>query len=297
MKQISESSSSSTRPAAVTTGSPGYFCGADLIANTPGTKVSYTFLNDLQGQFADIMSRAGVTPTLGAAGDRNLYDSIMAFVNPKIDVTTGDGRYLKLVGGTLSGALYLPSADPSTNYMAAHKKYVDDRIAATTFATGTRMAFAMVSAPTGWSQDVGLNDRMLRVVSTAGNGIGGTSSPILMDSSTVPSHTHSGSTSNNNVDHTHGVGTIFVSGGLHQHVVIGNDSNNSHTGPGDFSPGEFGNVTSDITSALEGGHTHTFGGSTAGQSQTHVHGFTTGANAGNANWTPKYINMIICQRD
>jgi hypothetical protein len=113
----------------------------------------------------------------------------------------------------------------------------------------------------------------------------------------VPSHTHSGSTSNNNVDHTHGVGTIFVSGGLHQHVVIGNDSNNSHTGPGDFSPGEFGNVTSDITSALEGGHTHTFGGSTAGQSQTHVHGFTTGANAGNANWTPKYINMIICQRD
>jgi hypothetical protein len=44
------------------------------------------------------------------------------------------------------------------------------------FPTGTRLVFAQASAPTGWVQDTsaGINDRAIRVVSTAGGGTGGT---------------------------------------------------------------------------------------------------------------------------
>jgi hypothetical protein len=37
----------------------------------------------------------------------------------------GDARYLQLVGGTLTGALNLPAANPTTNPEATHKLYVD----------------------------------------------------------------------------------------------------------------------------------------------------------------------------
>lgn len=42
-----------------------------------------------------------------------------------------------------------------------------------TFPAGTRMLFAQASAPAGWTQDTSLNDRVLRVVSGQGGGIGG----------------------------------------------------------------------------------------------------------------------------
>lgn len=43
-----------------------------------------------------------------------------------------DLTYLKLGGGTLTGPLTLPSYNPSNNYHAAHKKYVDDSITSVT---------------------------------------------------------------------------------------------------------------------------------------------------------------------
>jgi hypothetical protein len=63
--------------------------------------------------------------------------------------------------------------------------------------TGTKAVFAQAAAPTGWTQDTSQNDRVLRVVSGAGAGTGGswTISGISVDSHTLtiaqmPTHDH-----------------------------------------------------------------------------------------------------------
>lgn len=66
--------------------------------------------------------------------------------------------------------------------------------------TNQRMVFFNASAPTGWTQDVTHNDRLLRVVVGAGGGTGGTDSI-----SSPPTHTHGGVTGGANISlaHTH----------------------------------------------------------------------------------------------
>ena len=57
-----------------------------------------------------------------------------------------DGK-LPLTGGTLSGALFLPAATPTSNTQAAHKKYVDDAV--TAVVIGAINASDVVTTPTG----------------------------------------------------------------------------------------------------------------------------------------------------
>ncbi|HEX2795702.1 MAG TPA: hypothetical protein VHN38_01345, partial [Immundisolibacter sp.] len=59
-------------------------------------------------------------------------------------------------------------AAPSVSADLANKGYVDAVI-----PSGTKMVFAQAAAPTGWTQDASVNDRVLRVVSGAGAGVGG----------------------------------------------------------------------------------------------------------------------------
>lgn len=124
--------------------------------------------------------------------------------------------------------------------------------------SGTVMPFFQASAPTGWTQVVTHNDVMLRVVNTAGGGNGGTDSPILMNK--VPSHTHT-----------------TVSAGAHTH--FSNDILYRYGGLG----------------ATDGGSTISFSNVETTSNGAHTH--TINANAGAANWTPKYINMIIASKD
>ena len=142
------------------------------------------------------------------------------------------------------------------------------------FASGTRMPFAQAAAPTGWTQDTTDNasNRMLRVVNTAGNGIGGSASPIL--NNTVPSHTH-----------------VFTGSALAAHTHT--DSGHTHNYIGGAGPayGQAG------------------GGSPAGVGPTSLGyanlssvsaGTPTGTNATNAgasDWAPRYIDMIICSKN
>lgn len=61
--------------------------------------------------------------------------------------------FLKLTGGTLTGALTL-AADPATNLQASTKQYVDTGLANAVVVAappGAIMPFAMNSAPVGWS--------------------------------------------------------------------------------------------------------------------------------------------------
>lgn len=70
-----------------------------------------------------------------------------------LQITTASSTYLPLAGGTLTGDLTLTGA-PTTNLMAATKKYVDDEIAALptadTIPAGTVIWTARNTAPTGY---------------------------------------------------------------------------------------------------------------------------------------------------
>ncbi len=145
------------------------------------------------------------------------------------------------------------------------------------FASGTRMPFAQAAAPTGWTQDTSdnANNRMLRVVSGAGNGVGGSDDPSV-NSTTMVAHTHSFTGSalaahnHSDAGHTHGVSryTSLTQGGPNATPIWYGATTVSS---------DVGYATIQAASA----------GTPAGTNST-----TTGVS-----WTPRYINMIICSKN
>ena len=125
---------------------------------------------------------------------------------------------------------------------------------------GTVLPFFNAAPPTGWSQVTTHTDAMLRVVSTAGGGNGGSDSAILNNK--VPSHTHA---TDSQGAHTH---TVSITRGTEGANVYGSAGINAVYS------------TYVHTSSTSGAHTH-----------------TAQANAGAANWTPKYLDMIIASKD
>ena len=150
----------------------------DTTTNPPLLKVwngvSFSIVS-FQGA-ASIITNPGTTAPTGALGklwqdtsqtpdELKMYDgSNWVRVDPQgITQTAGDARYLQittaaatylaLTGGTLTGNLTLNGA-PTTNNMAATKKYVDDEIAAIPTASGvpagTIIWTARSTAPTGY---------------------------------------------------------------------------------------------------------------------------------------------------
>jgi hypothetical protein len=155
---------------------------------------------------------------------------------------------------------------------------------ASEFPSGTKMPFAQASAPTGWTQDTSedANNRMLRVVNAAGGGTGGTHSPIL--NNVVPAHTHSFTTGTISANHVH-----YDSGHNHQSTTGGNFSHRVGVtgGPNDAWFADFA------------GSTDTGWGyaSIGGVSSNHTHSGSTDNGSSQTNWTPKYIDMIICTKN
>lgn len=190
---------------------------------------------------------------------------------------------------TLSSALA-----STTNTLSQHLA------SASHFATGTRLLFAQAAAPTGWVQITSdlADNRMLRVVKTAGAGTGGSHSPIL--NNVVPAHTHGFSTGGQSADHSHSGWTNDVSAN-HTH-----GSNRTYFltlgGPreiGGLSDGgsftDCGGIsrTSD-TAGFSNGHNHYF--STGGVSSNHTHSGSTDNGSSQTNWTPRYVDLILCER-
>jgi hypothetical protein len=139
-----------------------------------------------------------------------------------------------------------------------------------TFAVGTRIAFHQAAAPSGWLQLTSYTDHMMRVIATAGGGSGGTDSAILNNK--VPSHTHtySDTTSSTSTAHTH-----------------------TYTAPsGTFAAVYSGGVPSAVANTVAG----TTGGQSANATHSHTFSGSVAANAGADNWSPKYINMILCEK-
>ena len=126
---------------------------------------------------------------------------------------------------------------------------------------GTVLSFYNTAPPNGWTQDTSKNDFMMRVVSTTGGGSGGTDSPIL--NSKVPSHLHSFSANTSTT-------------GAHVHPL---NIGGSDAGGGRFADTDDNKGTLNSNSA--GSHAHSVSGNTSN-------------NSGASNWTPKYVDMIIC---
>jgi hypothetical protein len=144
------------------------------------------------------------------------------------------------------------------------------------FPSGTRMPFAQAAAPTGWTQDTTdkATNRMLRVVNTAGNGVGGTDSPIL-NNKTMVAHTHAFTgnalTAHTHTDsgHAHTVAyyTELGGGGSGKNTGLGASSYSTSTSSANISSNSAGTPTGSISSTAA------------------------------VSWTPKYIDMIICSKN
>jgi hypothetical protein len=138
------------------------------------------------------------------------------------------------------------------------------------FSSGTKMVFYQDTAPTGWTIDTTLDDKVIMVTkgSAAGGEIGG--AVHSAGTWTQPDHTHTFSDGG----HTHGIS----SDGAHTHTVVSGTTVPYST-----------SYTLDLTS--EGAHSH--GGATGST----ISSGTTGAGATANTWRPAAYNCIICSKD
>ena len=162
--------------------------------------------------------------------------------------------------------------------------------------SGTKMPFAQASAPTGWTQitDDTATNRMLRVVNATGGGTGGSASPIL--NNVVPSHYHGFTTGNQSNDHSHYFSAS--TGGMdranpHSHPIQGSIQTLGTAG----SVGTWVNIGTQNTYDTDINHLHSVSGNTGGVSANHTHSGNTDNGSSQTNWTPRYIDMIICSKN
>lgn len=149
------------------------------------------------------------------------------------------------------------------------------------FPAGTRVPFAQASAPTGWTQDTSdaANNRMLRVVNSAGNGVGGSHSPVL--NNVVPSHTHGFTTGSVSADHTH-------SDYGHSH---------SYSRPSSTLTYQSGGNNQVALNTITATQTATAYASLTGINANHTHSGSTDNGSSQTDWQPRYIDLIICSKN
>lgn len=137
---------------------------------------------------------------------------------------------------------------------------VDQRAIEPSIESGSKCVFYQASAPTYWTLDAAVDDRMLIVDKDNGGTNGGSVS--------ATSYTPTGTNANETTDHTH--------------TVSGN------TGPGPSASSALGGGSEHSTA----GHTHAVSIATLGRSAAHTHTWT----AGNA-YTPNYAAVIVATKD
>jgi hypothetical protein len=152
------------------------------------------------------------------------------------------------------------------------------------FASGTRMMFDQAAAPTGWTQDTSLNDRVLRVVNGDAADGGSSGGSWTISGLTVGDTTL---TVNQMPAHIHG-----VSDPGHKHTVRIPAVGNSNVGTAESlvraeTEGSDRVYTNAAQSATTGISINSNGGGAA-----HTHTLTA-----NGNWRPAYRNIIIAEKD
>jgi microcystin-dependent protein len=240
-----------------------------------------------------------------------------------LQITTAAATYLALTGGTLTGNLTLNGA-PTTNNMAATKKYVDDEIAAIPSAdsvpAGTVIYTARSSAPTGYLKANGAavsrttySDLFSAIGTTYGSGDGSTTFNLpdlrgefvrgVDDGRGVDSGRSLGSTQGSaNLSHTHTATTTI---GAHTHtgttgnpsVDLSHDHDITYYEGGDNSDRYYlsrfftGNSTHTATTDSSGDldHTHSFT-----TDSTTPSGTTTLTNSGGTEARPRNLALLAC---
>lgn len=207
------------------------------------------------------------------SNERDSRAAVVAVIGEEHSATTG--RH-KIPRGTTvvrdavtdweQGSLYVNTTTGSIQHQEASSSPFDWKDVS--FPAGTKMVFYQASAPTGWTQDVAVNDQMLRVVSGSGGGTGG-------------SWTISGAT----VD-----GTAITTAQLP--VVTGSMEGVQFNSSGNSASGVF-SLTDQGDRANGGGNLEqkrvdfNLGGG-----ETHTHGLTS-----DGTWRPAYINIIVATKD
>lgn len=158
--------------------------------------------------------------------------------------------------------------------------------------TGSVTSFAQAAAPTSWTRVTtdSADNRMLRVVSTgSGGGVGGSASPIL--NNVVPAHTHGFTTGGISANHFHG----FSTGNVSNDHVHGFSANAGGSGPilpfATEGPAAYGFNTGGISA------NHTHSGNTGNVSSDHAHSGTTDNGSSQTNWSPRYIDLLLCSKN
>ena len=253
---------------------------ANLTASNVSTNANLTGAITSTGN-ATILGTASFTSAnlAGALTDETGTGSAVFATSPTL-VTPALGTPTALVGtnitGTASGLSIGGNAATATAATTATTATTASILNGTwnQMPAGTRVPFAQAAAPTGWTQDTSSNadNRMLRVVNTTGNGVGGSDSPIV-NSTTMVAHTHT-FTGTALAAHTH-----TDSG--HTHVSMGYGGGSS-IGVGTV---DYNNVG--VTETGYASISSNSAGTPSGSNST-----TTGAS-----WSPRYIDMIICAKN
>ena len=149
------------------------------------------------------------------------------------------------------------------------------------FPAGTTTNFYQAAAPIGWTQNTSYSNHMMRIVSGTGGGSGGTMSPIL--NNVVPSHTHGFSTGGVSASHTH-----YDSGHTHGYNH-GMQSTTSYFSGGTYQGYPIGPIGSYSTDASYA--------SIGYMSNDHTHSGSTDNGSSQTNWTPQYIDNILCSKN
>lgn len=210
-------------------------------------------------------------------------------VNSLIDYLTG------LLGADGQVATALSTLGAPT------KSYVDNT---SPVPAGSKTVWTQSAAPTGWTQDTSINDRVIRIVSGSGGGTGGnwTLSGMSIGSYTlttadIPAHSHSGTTGSAG-SHTHSASTGTA--GNHNHAISRAYDNSS---AGGYVSASSGRQYINASTSSAGNHTHSVSVNSAG---AHTHSFTTGNTGGggghthslsNASWRPAYVDHIVASKD
>lgn len=181
------------------------------------------------------------------------------------------------------------------------------------FASGTRMLFAQATAPGGWTQVTGddANNRMLRVVSdNTGNATGGNANPVLMN--VVPAHihgfttgdestnhTHDGITGDMSADHTHGIGDPGHAHSTSTPVGSSGETNGLRVAAPVAADGRVSVNVSGTGITRTGGvsNNHYHGFASNRQNTGHTHSGSTDNGSSSTNWTPRYLNLLLCVKD
>lgn len=97
-----------------------------------GTTMTFSNNNNI---FANVIDASGVAKWLGNANTATKLATARTINGVPFDGTqnitieAGQGEFLPLTGGTVTGPIYLPSDTPTTDTQAVTKKYVDDSVA------------------------------------------------------------------------------------------------------------------------------------------------------------------------